>query len=82
MKSVLALVLLVVYFTFGPLLFIWSLNTLFNLNILYTFNTWLASYILLVIFNMATSSTTKIVQNQDDKYNDEKANQKTINADS
>lgn len=82
MKSVLALVLLLVYFTFGPLLFIWSLNTLFNLNILYTFNNWLASYILLVIFNMATNSTTKIVQNQDDKYDHEKVNEKTTDSNS
>lgn len=30
----------------GPLLAIWSLNTLFNLNIDYTFDTWLAALLL------------------------------------
>ena len=28
---------------FGPLVTIWSLNTLFNLNIAYNFSTWAAS---------------------------------------
>lgn len=59
------------------MLFIWSLNTLFNMNILYTFDTWIASYIFLVILNIAVNPHTKIVQIRDDKYKDEKADQKT-----
>ncbi len=73
MKYVFALFLILIYLTFGPILFIWSLNTLFNMSILYTFNNWLASYIFLVILNIAVNPNTKIVQNRDDKYNNEKA---------
>lgn len=51
MKEIVYLVLLValvlVAIVFGPLLFLWSLNTLFSLGIAYTFWTWLASLILL-----------------------------------
>ncbi len=39
-----ALILLII--VFGPLLTIWSLNTLFGLGIGYTFKTWLASLLL------------------------------------
>jgi len=82
MKYVFALILILVYFIFGPILFIWSLNTLFNINMLYTFNNWLAVYILLVILNVAVTPHTKIVQIHGDKYKDEKADQKTIESDS
>lgn len=51
MKELLYLILLValviVAVVFGPLLFIWSLNTLFSLGIAYTFWNWLASLILI-----------------------------------
>lgn len=73
MKYVFALVLILIYLIFGPILFIWSLNTLFNMNILYTFNNWLATYIFLVIINIATNPHTQIVKTQNDKYKDEKA---------
>lgn len=82
MKYIFALILILIYFIFGPLLFIWSINTLFNMNILYTFNSWLAGYILLVITNMTINPHTKIVQIHDDKYKDEKADQKTIDSNS
>lgn len=36
---------------FGPLVTIWSLNTLFNLNIAYNFNTWAASLFITSIFS-------------------------------
>lgn len=35
-----------------PLLFIWSLNNLFNLEIPYNWKTWLSTYILLTILNL------------------------------
>lgn len=38
--------LFVVVVVFGPLCTIWALNTLFSLNIVYTFETWVASIIL------------------------------------
>ncbi len=80
MKYVFALLLVLIYLIFGPILFIWSLNTLFNMNILYTFDTWIASYIFLVVLNIAVNPHTKIVQIRDDKYNDEKADKKTTNS--
>jgi len=36
---------------FGPLATIWSLNTLFNLNIAYNFSTWAASLFITSIFS-------------------------------
>lgn len=44
---ILLCILVVVAIVFGPLLLIWSLNTLFSLGIAYTFWTWLASLILI-----------------------------------
>ncbi len=82
MKYVFAFVLVLIYLIFGPLLFIWSLNTLFNMNMLYTFNNWLATYVLLVIVNIVANPHTQIVKNQDDKYKDEKVDQKTIDSNS
>jgi hypothetical protein len=82
MKYIFALLLILVYLIFGPILFMWSLNTLFNMNMLYTFNNWLATYIFLVILNIAINPHTKIVQIHSDKYKDEKADQKTIDSNS
>ena len=46
----------------GPLVTIWSLNTLFNLNIDYTFYTWLAmAWLSLATFGSVTSA----VRNKD-----------------
>jgi hypothetical protein len=50
MKSTLGIVLLLVLIVAlviaGPLLVIWSINTLFGLGIAYTIWTWLAAFIL------------------------------------
>jgi hypothetical protein len=46
MDTLLFIVLAVVLAIVGPLLMIWSLNTLFNLGIAYTLWTWLAALIL------------------------------------
>jgi hypothetical protein len=43
---VLFMVLAILAIVFGPILMIWSLNTLFGLGIAYTFWTWLAALIL------------------------------------
>ena len=79
-KCVLGLLLILIYLIFGPILFIWSLNMLFNMNILYTFDTWIASYVFLAILNITINPHTKIVQIQNDKYKDEKAGQKTTDS--
>jgi len=40
------LLLIVLLAIFGPLLIIWSLNTLFALSIAYTLKTWFAAFVL------------------------------------
>jgi hypothetical protein len=50
-KIVALVVLLVVLLAIGPLLTIWSLNTLFGLGIAYTFWTWLAVIFLGMFLN-------------------------------
>jgi 5-bromo-4-chloroindolyl phosphate hydrolysis protein len=42
-KMTLVIFLSLVFVVFGPILVIWSLNTLFKLNIEYNFNTWAAT---------------------------------------
>jgi hypothetical protein len=74
MKYVFLLFLLVLYIVAGPLLLIWSLNTLFYLNILYTFNNWLAAYILMAILSVSIGSNHKTI---DSKYNHETSNENT-----
>ena len=52
----LLIVLIVAIIGLGPLLTIWSLNTLFGLKIAYTIWTWLAAFVLqLFFFSKATS---------------------------
>jgi hypothetical protein len=50
-KIVALVVLLIVLLAIGPLLTIWSLNTLFGLGIAYTFWTWLAVIFLGMFLN-------------------------------
>jgi hypothetical protein len=59
MKYAFAVLFLLLYIIFGPILFMWSINTLFSLNILYTFNNWLAVYILLSILSIAVGGFQK-----------------------
>jgi len=47
MNTVLIVVLAVLLIAAGPLLAIWSINTLFSLNIAYTFTNWVAMFLLL-----------------------------------
>jgi len=44
---ILIVLLVILAFGLGPIITIWSLNTLFNLGITYTFWTWLATLVLL-----------------------------------
>jgi 5-bromo-4-chloroindolyl phosphate hydrolysis protein len=72
MKYVFAALLLLLYIIFGPILFMWSLNKIFSLNILYTFNNWLAVYIFLSILSISVngfqkSSTDKYINEKTDK---------------
>lgn len=56
MKYVLLFALFAIAFTIGPFLLIWSLNTLFVLNIAFDVKTWVAAWILIAMF-AATRST-------------------------
>lgn len=42
---------------FGPLLFIWSLNTLFGLGIAFTLKTWFAALLLAITLSVKRSSS-------------------------
>jgi len=56
-KAIIILVVLyVLLFIVSPVLTIWSLNTLFNLEIVVTLKTWLATAILCSIVYGSTSS--------------------------
>lgn len=79
MKYTFALLILLLYIVFGPLLLIWSLNTLFMLNILYTFNNWLAVYVLMSTLSITFGGFQKTSK---DKYVNEKVDKETTNTDS
>ena len=49
------LVLILVLVIFGPLCTIWAVNTLFNLTIPFTFDTWVATVILGAFFSRTGS---------------------------
>lgn len=52
--------LIVVVIIFGPLCTIWALNTLFALNIAYSFETWLATILLTsIVTGKGVSATFK-----------------------
>ena len=42
-----------------PLIFIWSINNLFNLDVGYTWKTWISTYILLVVFGTIVKDQKK-----------------------
>jgi len=52
-------VVIVAALVFGPLLLLWSLNTLFGLGIAYSFKTWLAALLL----GMAASPNVHVRKN-------------------
>jgi hypothetical protein len=55
--AIFLIVLAVLLIVFGPLITIWSLNTLFGLGIAYTFWTWLATaWLSLVTFGSVSSA--------------------------
>lgn len=56
MKILLLILLIGSIIVFLPLLTIWALNTLFNLGIVYTLETWAASFILGGIFYQSNNS--------------------------
>lgn len=49
-KLILGVTLIVFVVGIGPVLVIWSLNTLFHLGIEYTFDTWAATALLTTLF--------------------------------
>jgi hypothetical protein len=64
MNNIALLVWLVIgigVFIFGPLITIWSLNTIFSMSIAYTIETWFATvWLIMVTFgNLATTIKSK-----------------------
>lgn len=48
---ILVLLLAAIFLVLGPIVVIWSLNTLFTLAIPYTFKTWLATFIMIMVLS-------------------------------
>lgn len=46
MKYIIVFLIIALFVLIGPIALIWSLNTLFNLAIAYTAETWLAAFII------------------------------------
>lgn len=46
MKYIIVFLIIAFFVLVGPIALIWSLNTLFNLSIVYTAETWLAAFII------------------------------------
>lgn len=58
--AIIGLILLtIVLIAVGPLLTIWSLNTLFGLGIAYTFKTWLAALFLGLLLSSSKSKKSQ-----------------------
>ena len=53
------IVAIILMVTFGPFLMIWSVNTLFNLGIAYTFWTWAAALYLSMVINGGRTGTKR-----------------------
>ena len=48
---VLSIIILIGVLGVGPMLTIWSMNTLFNLGVAYSIKTWIATYFLVGVFS-------------------------------
>ena len=57
--SIIALLAIISLAVVTPFIFIWSVNTLFTLGIPYTFSTWGASLILIILLGPSTHFTGK-----------------------
>lgn len=57
--AVLVLVLVAFFIVLGPIVVIWSLNTLFALAIPYTFKTWLATFFLTTVLSARSVKVSK-----------------------
>lgn len=53
------IVLVILFVVFGPLLTIWSLNTLFGFGIAYNITTWFAALVLGGLVSARSGSTSK-----------------------
>ena len=78
MKILLGVFLILIYLIFGPILVIWSLNTMFALSIEYTINTWLSCCILMNVLNMIFNDNGVSIKIKNDKYFNETSKQETI----
>ena len=53
------IIFIIILVIIGPFIIIWSLNSLFSLNITYTFKHWLATYLLWCAFSTSNLSKGK-----------------------
>lgn len=56
MKYIIVFLIIAFFVLVGPIALIWSLNTLFNLSIAYTAETWLAAFIISSVVTARVSS--------------------------
>jgi hypothetical protein len=59
MENLLLILLIILVIVLGPLLLIWSLNTLFGLAIAYNLSTWFAAFVLGGVVSRSASSSKK-----------------------
>ena len=56
--TVVAIALLVLVLGFGPIVVIWSLNTLFATGIVLSWKTWFAALVLMVLFGASANKVS------------------------
>ncbi len=71
--DIISMLLTGIAYVISPVLFIWSVNTLFNCNIMFSFKTWLAGLILVMLFrfHLKGSDNTEIYYESDDESESE-----------
>ena len=68
-EDIVSMLLTGIAYLISPILLIWSLNTLFGLNIAFGFKTWLAGFVLVILFrfHLRGSNSTEIYYESDDE---------------
>lgn len=76
--DIISMLLTGIAYLISPILFIWSVNTLFNCNIAFSFKTWLAGLILVMLlrFHLKGSDNTEIYYESDDEEESDDAEDK------
>lgn len=59
MAALLIFLIVIVAIAFGPLVLLWSLNTLFGMGLAYSFFNWLAALVLIGLFGKTNVTVNK-----------------------